>query len=432
MTILNKPFHATRAHSRGVNTVQAIILHEINESAGQVDGRMQTALTHVGLAHQSYHYAVDASAIRAYVPITDAVYAIADTDTMSPWTIAAANPGVEPDLYTVNVAVLIGAAPMSNPCVPGCERTYPAQLLQNLQRLLAMIGIAASIDITDTEVVWRHGTELCDLDVEPLLEPIDPFDPGQEDWLCDRLAALPLGESETPMLVGSDCALYPYPTEHPWQINANGTGRQTQFGIASGENSVAAGGSDEEGGISNEASGDFSAAIGGISNEASGDFPPRLAAQSGLFRHQQRGIWRLFRCNRRQRQRDFWPGVRCNRRVQQRGHPHSRCDCWRAEHGKRCRRHPALRQAGDPVHPHQRGRFAVRHDLVRRRHAENRTVKENYVYIHPATTGNDDHHAAGGVEDDHRDHRAAHGLHRQPVEHHHRDQRARHAHRTAD
>lgn len=278
MTILNKPFHATRAHSRGVNTVQAIILHEINESAGQVDGRMQTALTHVGLAHQSYHYAVDASAIRAYVPITDAVYAIADTDTMSPWTIAAANPGIEPDLYTVNIAVLIGAAPMSNPCVPGCERTYPAQLLQNLQRLLAMIGIAASIDITDTEIVWRHGTELCDLDVEPLLEPIDPFDPGQEDWLCDRLAALPLGESETPMLVGSDCALYPYPTEHPWQINANGTGRQTQYGIASGLNSLASGGADGGGG--NEASGHRSAAIGGGGNTASGNLSAAIGGGS--------------------------------------------------------------------------------------------------------------------------------------------------------
>ena len=281
MTILNKPFHATRAHSRGINTVQAIILHEINESAGQVDGRMQTALTHVGLAHQSYHYAVDASAIRAYVPITDAVYAIADTDTMSPWTIAAANPGIEPDLYTVNIAVLIGAAPMSNPCVPGCERTYPAQLLQNLQRLLSMIGIAASIDITDTEVVWRHGTELCDLDVEPLLEPIDPFDPGQEDWLCDRLAALPLGESETPMLVGSDCALYPYPTEHPWQINANGTGRQTQYGIASGLNSLASGGADGHGN-SNEASGDVSAAIGGYSNVASGDNSAAIGGGSNV------------------------------------------------------------------------------------------------------------------------------------------------------
>ena len=280
MTILNKPFHATRAHSRGINTVQAIILHEINESAGQVDGRMQTALTHVGLAHQSYHYAVDASAIRAYVPITDAVYAIADTDTMLPWTIAAANPGIEPDLYTVNVAVLIGAAPMSNPCVPGCERTYPAQLLQNLQRLLSMIGIAASIDITDTEVVWRHGTELCDLDVEPLLEPIDPFDPGQEDWLCDRLAALPLGESETPMLVGSDCALYPYPTEHPWQINANGTGRQTQYGIASGLNTLASGGAD--GGSSNLASARLSAAIGGSSNAASGKYSAAIGGDSNV------------------------------------------------------------------------------------------------------------------------------------------------------
>jgi len=271
---------------------------------------MQTALTHVGLAHQSYHYAVDASAIRAYVPITDAVYAIADTDTMSPWTIAAANPGIEPDLYTVNIAVLIGAAPMSNPCVPGCERTYPAQLLQNLQRLLAMIGIAAEIDITDTEVVWRHGTELCDLDVEPLLEPIEPLDPGQEDWLCDRLAALPIGDSETPMLVGSDCALYPYPTDHPWQINANGTGRQTQFGIASGLNSLASGGADGGGsntasgygsaaigggsntasgynsaaigGSSNEASGDYSAAIGGYNNEASGNVSAAIGGGSNV------------------------------------------------------------------------------------------------------------------------------------------------------
>lgn len=268
MTILNKPFHATRAHSRGINTVQAIILHEINESAGQVDGRMQTALTHVGLAHQSYHYAVDASAIRAYVPITDAVYAIADTDTMSPWTIAAANPGIEPDLYTVNIAVLIGAAPMSNPCVPGCERTYPAQLLQNLQRLLSMIGIAASIDITDTEVVWRHGTELCDLDVEPLLEPIDPFDPGQEDWLCDRLAALPLGESDTPMLVGSDCALYPMPAggDDDWVVDPN-EGRQTHYGIASGDYSLASGGTPPQ---PNTASGSRSVALGGQGNTASG------------------------------------------------------------------------------------------------------------------------------------------------------------------
>ena len=270
MTILNKPFHATRAHSRGVNTVQGIVLHEINESAGQVDGRMQTALTHVGLAHQSYHYAVDASAIRAYVPITDAVYAIADTDTMLPWTIAAANPGIEPDLYTVNVAVLIGTASLPSPCLPGCGREYPPTLLRNLQELLAYIAEEATLDLETPNIVWLHGTELCDLDVDPLLLPIEEIDPGQSDWLCDRLAALPLGESETPMLVGSDCALYPYPTEHPWEINANGTGRQTQYGIASGLNSLASGGVDGNGG-SNEASGDGSAAIGGYSNEASGD-----------------------------------------------------------------------------------------------------------------------------------------------------------------
>ena len=300
MTILNKPFHATRAHSRGVNTVQAIILHEINESAGQVDGRMQTALTHVGLAHQSYHYAVDASAIRAYVPITDAVYAIADTDTMSPWTIAAANPGIDPDLYTVNVAVLIGTANLPNPCLPGCGREYPPTLLTNLQDLLAYIAEEAGLDLETPNIVWKHGTELCDLDLEPLLLPIEEPDPGQSDWLCDRLADLPVGqsdptavvgtdcvaytpaqvveaglcevlealeagESEAPMLVGSDCGLYPMPVFVPdtdWTVATLG-GRHTPASTAAGANAFAAGNL-------NTASGESATVGGGYSNTASG------------------------------------------------------------------------------------------------------------------------------------------------------------------
>jgi hypothetical protein len=266
MTILNKPFHTTRAHSRGINTVQAIILHEINESAGQVDGRMQTALTHVGLAHQSYHYAVDASAIRAYVPITDAVYAIADTDTMSPWTVAAANPGIDPDKYTVNVAVLIGTANLPNPCLPGCGREYPPTLLTNLQELLAYIAEEAGLDLETPNIVWKHGTELCDLDLEPLLLPIEEPDPGQSDWLCDRLADLPVGQSETPMVVGADCAVYPMPVggDNDWLINALGGGRHTPTSTATGGNAFAAG-------MNNEASGLRATVGGGYSNTASGE-----------------------------------------------------------------------------------------------------------------------------------------------------------------
>ena len=208
MTIETRPYHVTREQLRGINLIQGIVLHEVNEGAAFLDGRMQTPLPFTDIAHQSYHYAVDANAIRAYVPIAKATFAIGDLDTMSPWTVALANPGIDPDLYTVNIAVLIGAAPMSNPCTPGCGREYPPTLLTNLQELLAYIAEEAGLDLETPNIVWKHGTELCDLDLEPLLLPIEEPDPGQSDWLCDRLADLPVGQSDPPSLVGTDCVGY--------------------------------------------------------------------------------------------------------------------------------------------------------------------------------------------------------------------------------
>ena len=208
MTIETRPYHVTREQLRGINLIQGIVLHEVNEGAAFLDGRMQTPLPFIDIAHQSYHYAVDANAIRAYVPIAKATFAIGDLDTMSPWTVALANPGIDPDLYTVNVAVLIGTANLPNPCLPGCGREYPPTLLTNLQELLAYIAEEAGLDLETPNIVWKHGTELCDLDLEPLLLPIEEPDPGQSDWLCDRLADLPVGQSDPPSLVGTDCVGY--------------------------------------------------------------------------------------------------------------------------------------------------------------------------------------------------------------------------------
>lgn len=84
MTIETRPYHVTREQLRGINLIQGIVLHEVNEGAAFLDGRMQTPLPFTDIAHQSYHYAVDANAIRAYVPITDATFAIGNLDTMSP------------------------------------------------------------------------------------------------------------------------------------------------------------------------------------------------------------------------------------------------------------------------------------------------------------------------------------------------------------
>ena len=310
------PFDPSRAQSRATHVPVAILLHEVNEPLAYIDAAVQQQTTFPSAAHQSFHYAVNADGVHAYVPMFQAAHAVANTDTLAPWPVALARPGVDADLYTVNIAVSIGTlAIMPNPCTPDCGRAYSVTLQRNLQVLLNNIAAELGLDLTADGVVWKHGLELCDLDLAPLLLAVPTQAPAQEDFLCDRLeqmpegeseapvlvgrdckaytaqqvvvaglcdrlAALPLGESETPMLVGSDCALYPYPTEHPWQINANGTGRQTQYGIASGLNSLASGGVDGNGGYSNEASGDGSAAIGGYSNEASGGYSAAIGGYS--------------------------------------------------------------------------------------------------------------------------------------------------------
>lgn len=265
MNMFSRPYHPTRAKSRGTETAESIILHEINAAAAYIDSMMQGELVaqQAALGHQSFHFVVDETAIRSYMATTEAAFAIPDGDTMTGWSIAAGHPGIDPDLYTINIAVAIGQAPYhADPCQPGCGRTYPPQLLINLQALLNYIGEEEGIDITDTDVVWRHGSELCDLNLAPLLDPVEPPTPGWSDWFCDKARALQPGDN--PMIariVGNDCATY----DPPWVVNANDTGRQVPGNLASGANALAGGGH------SNTASGDHATVGGGLGNTASGD-----------------------------------------------------------------------------------------------------------------------------------------------------------------
>ncbi len=203
------PYDPSRKQSRGQHSPIAIVLHEVNEPMTSIDAMMQQPISFATNAHRSFHYAVDGSSIHAYVPLDEAVHAIADTDTMTPWPIALANPGVDVDLYTINIAVSIGTlAPMPDPCTPNCGRNYSVTLQHNIQVLLNKIASIRDINITAANVVWKHGTELCDLDIAPLLLPLPTVTPGNEDWLCDRLNNMPPGDSNAPQLIGSDCATY--------------------------------------------------------------------------------------------------------------------------------------------------------------------------------------------------------------------------------
>ena len=268
-------YNPTRAQDRDGNSVLAIVLHEVNEPMSYIDAVTQQNASFPTAAHQSFHFSVDAANVHAYMPASMAALAIADTDTMAPWSIALANHGIDADLYTVNIAVSIGtAAPVSDPCTPGCGRTFPHALQHNLQVLLNNLATELELDIKAADVVWKHGAELCDLDIAPLLLPLPVVTPTGEDYLCDQLAALPTGNNPAPLLVGADCALYAR-DDGDWIVAANG-GRHTPTSSANGVNAFAAGEGNAAngnrcavgGGQNNTATNNFSTVAGGFNNQA--------------------------------------------------------------------------------------------------------------------------------------------------------------------
>lgn len=200
--------HPSRYLSRGAHLPTAIILHEVNEPLASVSSRMGTNLINAlkPLAHQSYHYAVEGAAVHAYVTPAQAARALADAETLTGWTPQL--PGIDPDLYTLNIAVIVGAAPMGdNLCIPCCGREYPVITMFNLRRLIHQLAETYDIDVSGN-LLWLHGDELCDICLDDLRIPPEIVTPGEEDWLCDRLGELPISTEPPAALVGADCSVY--------------------------------------------------------------------------------------------------------------------------------------------------------------------------------------------------------------------------------
>jgi hypothetical protein len=203
--------HPSRYKPRGAQAPVAIILHEVNEPLGALGARIGTNLINAlkPTAHQSYHYALDGAAVHAFVDPAQAARALDDAEVLVDWTPQAGFPGVDPDLYTINIAVIVGSFPIGdNLCIPCCGREYPAIIMWNLRRLLHSIAAEYDISLAD-DMLWLHNDELCDICLDDLRIPPEIVTPGEEDWLCDRLADLPIGDTEPIALVGSDCSVYP-------------------------------------------------------------------------------------------------------------------------------------------------------------------------------------------------------------------------------
>jgi hypothetical protein len=184
--------HPSRYKPRGAQAPVAIILHEVNEPLGALGARIGTNLINAlkPTAHQSYHYALDGAAVHAFVDPAQAARALDDAEVLVDWTPQAGFPGVDPDLYTINIAVIVGSFPIGdNLCIPCCGREYPAIIMWNLRRLLHSIAAEYDISLAD-DMLWLHNDELCDICLDDLRIPPEIVTPGEEDWLCDRLADL--------------------------------------------------------------------------------------------------------------------------------------------------------------------------------------------------------------------------------------------------
>lgn len=202
--------HPSRYLVRGAPTV-AIILHEVNEPLGALGSRIGTNLINAlkPTAHQSYHYAVDGAAVHSFVDPAMAARALGDTEILTGWSVQAGFVGVDPDKYTINIAVIVGSAPIGdNLCIPCCGREYSPVMMWNLRRLIHQLAEDYEIDVSG-DSLWLHNDELCDICLDDLRIPPEIVTPGEEDWLCDRLADLPIGDTEPIALVGSDCSVYP-------------------------------------------------------------------------------------------------------------------------------------------------------------------------------------------------------------------------------
>lgn len=214
--------HVSRYKNRGEYVPVAIVLHEINEPLAAIDVRSGTNLINAlkPTAHQSYHYVLDGAVVHSYVDPDNAARALGDTETLIGWDVQTAFPSLDPDLYTINIGVVIGGSNLGdNQCIPCCGRAYTPAMMDALQRLIHSLSTLYSIDVSG-ENLWLHNDELCDLCIDDLrLPPVDPG-VGQEDWLCDRLAEMPEGDAENPMLVGTDCRAYPMPSPLCNQLSA--------------------------------------------------------------------------------------------------------------------------------------------------------------------------------------------------------------------
>jgi hypothetical protein len=149
--------HPSRYKPRGAQAPVAIILHEVNEPLGALGARIGTNLINAlkPTAHQSYHYALDGAAVHAFVDPAQAARALDDAEVLVDWTPQAGFPGVDPDLYTINIAVIVGSFRLATTCAS------PAAAASIRQSSCGTCGACSTASQPNTTSAWPMTCSGC-------------------------------------------------------------------------------------------------------------------------------------------------------------------------------------------------------------------------------------------------------------------------------
>lgn len=202
----------------GLGTIQAIVLHEVDVPIEYLDNEAGICPPASQRGHHtSFHYGVSGCIIHQYVADVNTAWSFDPAAPLPTWPVAGGiNTGVDPNCYTLNIAVSTGVIGVGGTCVRP-DNLYSAETLRCLAQLVCNLAKAYQIPL-DVQHIWRHLTELDDMPFTQFFQEVvncynapAPGIPASADAVCDVLSSLPVGvPTATTMVVGADCMVYPY------------------------------------------------------------------------------------------------------------------------------------------------------------------------------------------------------------------------------
>lgn len=166
---------------RDGQTIKAIVLHEVDLDADSLDAMMakgggvsncKSCNTAMDLCHRSFHYVVTLDGnVRQYVDIANQSWTFpmnweASECGICDWSLADSMPDVDPDTYTINIAIPSGTnvvRPFSHGG-SGFGNVYSDKLVESLAKLICCLLMRDDVEIEtiDANSIWRHCCELED------------------------------------------------------------------------------------------------------------------------------------------------------------------------------------------------------------------------------------------------------------------------------